>query len=129
MWRLFKEKWSWEILQNLFCRSSPEFYPDIRPDNHVGKGLLYGIIKLDIQVYVFSFAKDVIQKHKVHEAKQTKSKSLHKEISREYPSPPLGAKYNIVGFDATNSIYNNYERAKVKAIWLEKTISKIWPAL
>ena len=68
-------------------------------------------------MYVFSFAKDVIQKHKVHEAKQTKSKSLHKEISREnLPPPPLGVKYSIVGFDATNSIYNNYERAKVKAI-------------
>ena len=101
----------------LFCCSFLEFYPDIRPDNHVSKGLLYGIIKLDIQVYVFSFAKYAIQKHKVHEAKQTKSKSLHKEISREYPSPlPPGAKYSVVGFDATNSIYNNYEQAKVKAI-------------
>ena len=31
------------------------------------------------------------------------------------PSPPLGARYSVVGFDATNSIYINYEQAKVKA--------------
>ena len=73
-----------------FCCSYPEFYPDIRPDNDVSKELLYGIIKLELKVSAFSFAKDVIQKHKV-QAKQTKSKSLRKEINREYREYPPGS--------------------------------------
>ena len=54
---------------------------DIKPDSHVSKEVLYGIVKLYVQVRAFSVAKDVIQKYKI-QTKQIKAKSLRKEISR-----------------------------------------------
>lgn len=54
---------------------------DIKPDSHVSKEVLYGIVKLYVQVRAFSVAKDVIQKYKI-QTKQTKAKSLRKEICR-----------------------------------------------
>ena len=54
---------------------------DIKPDSHVSKEVLYGIVKLYVQVQAFSVAKDVIQKYKI-QTKQIKAKSLRKEISR-----------------------------------------------
>ena len=47
----------------------------------VAENVLHNIIQLYTRVRTFSFAKDIIQKHKV-EAKQLKSKALHKEINR-----------------------------------------------
>lgn len=53
----------------------------IKPDSHVSKDVLYSTIKLYIRVRAFSVAKDVIQKYKI-KAKQTKAKSLRKEMIR-----------------------------------------------
>ena len=49
--------------------------PDIKPDSHVSKEVLYGIVKLYVQVRAFSVAKDVIHKYKI-QTKQAKAKSL-----------------------------------------------------
>ena len=54
---------------------------DIKPDSHVSKEVLYGIVKLYLRVRAFSVAKDFIQKYKI-QTKQTKAKSLRKEIGR-----------------------------------------------
>ena len=54
---------------------------DIKPDSHVSKEVLYGIVKLYVQVRAFSVAKDVIHKYKI-QTKQAKAKSLRKEIVR-----------------------------------------------
>jgi hypothetical protein len=50
-------------------------------NSHVNKDVFYGIVSLYIRVRSFSFAKDVIQRHKV-KAKHTKAKALRKEIMR-----------------------------------------------
>ena len=47
----------------------------------VAKDVLYNIIQLYVKVRSFSFAKDIIQKHKM-KLKQMKSKALRKEIAR-----------------------------------------------
>ena len=49
--------------------------------SNVGKDMLHNIVWLYTRVRSYSFAKDIIQKHKVR-AKQLKSKGLRKEISR-----------------------------------------------
>ena len=54
---------------------------EIKPPSHVIKDVLHGIMTLYIQVRSFSFAKDVIEKNKIR-MKQTKGKSLRKDISR-----------------------------------------------
>ena len=54
---------------------------DIKPDSHVSKEVLYGIIKLYVQVRAVSVAKDVIQKYKI-QTKQAKAKSLRRKIAR-----------------------------------------------
>ena len=54
---------------------------ELEPDSHVGKVVLHGIVRLYVMVRSFSFAKDIIQRYKI-KAKQTKTKSLRKEISR-----------------------------------------------
>ena len=58
---------------------------DVKPDSHVSKEVLYGIVKLYVQLYVqvraFSVSKDVIQKYKI-QTKQSKAKSLCREIAR-----------------------------------------------
>lgn len=61
---------------NLMVTSS-----DVKPDSHVSKEVLYGIVKLYVRVRAFSVAKDVIQKYKI-QTKQTKAKSLRREIAR-----------------------------------------------
>ena len=48
---------------------------------HVSKDILQSIVNMYVRVRSFSFAKDIIQRHKI-KAKQTKSKSLRKEINR-----------------------------------------------
>lgn len=48
---------------------------------NVGKDVLQNIVSLFVRVRSFSFAKDVIQKHKM-KAKQVKAKALRKEITR-----------------------------------------------
>ena len=50
-------------------------------DKRVSKDMLHSIINLYLRVRSFSFARDVIQKHKINQ-KQLKAKSLRKEIKR-----------------------------------------------
>ena len=50
-------------------------------DKRISKDMLHNIINLFLHVRSFSFAKDVIQKHKIKE-KQVKAKSLREEIKR-----------------------------------------------
>ena len=47
----------------------------------VGKDILHNIISLYINVRSFSFAKDIVQKHKIKQ-KQCKAKALRKELER-----------------------------------------------
>ncbi|KAL9956840.1 hypothetical protein ACROYT_G038383 [Oculina patagonica] len=54
---------------------------EIKPAGHVIKDVLYGIMTLYVRVRSFSFAKDVIENYKIR-IKQTKGKSLRKDISR-----------------------------------------------
>ena len=54
---------------------------EIKPASHVVKDVLHGIMTLYVRVRAFSFAKDVIENHKI-KMKQTKGKSLRKDISR-----------------------------------------------
>jgi len=54
---------------------------EIKPASHVTKDVLHGIITLYVRVRSFSFTKDMIEKNKIR-MKQTKGKSLHKDISR-----------------------------------------------
>lgn len=49
--------------------------------SHVQKDVLHNIVSLYIRVRSFSYAKDIVQQYKI-KAKQRKSKSLRKEISR-----------------------------------------------
>ena len=54
---------------------------ELEPDKHVEKDVLHNIVSLYVRVRAFSFAKDIIQRYKI-KSKQTKAKSLRKEISR-----------------------------------------------
>jgi len=54
---------------------------ELEPDKHVSKDVLHSTVSLYVRVRSFSFAKDVLQHYKI-KAKQTKAKSLCKEISR-----------------------------------------------
>ena len=54
---------------------------ELEPDKHVEKYVLHNIVSLYVRVRAFSFAKDIIQRCKI-KSKQTKAKSLRKEISR-----------------------------------------------
>jgi len=54
--------------------------------SHVRKDVLYSIVKLYVRVRAFSVSKDVIQKYKLL-TKQTKIKSLRKELSRNQEKP------------------------------------------
>lgn len=54
---------------------------DVKPDIHVSKEVLYGIVKLYVRVRAFSVAKDVIQKYKI-QTKQSKAKAVRREIAR-----------------------------------------------
>ena len=54
---------------------------ELEPDKHVEKDVLHNTVSLYVRVRVFSFAKDIIQRYKI-KSKQTKAKSLRKEISR-----------------------------------------------
>ena len=49
--------------------------------NSVSKDILHNIISLYIKVRSFSFAKDIVQKHKIKQ-KQCKAKALRKELER-----------------------------------------------
>lgn len=53
---------------------------DLVAGSHAIKDTLHGIISLYIRVRSFSFAKDIIQRHKI-KSKQTKTKALRKEIN------------------------------------------------
>ena len=55
----------------------------IKPDNHVRKDVLFSTVKLYVRVRAFSMSKDVIQRYKL-QSKQTKSKSLRKEMARSH---------------------------------------------
>ena len=50
-------------------------------DKSIAKDALHNIVYLYVKVRCFSFAKDVIQKHKIN-SKQLKKKALRKEICR-----------------------------------------------
>ena len=52
---------------------------EFEPDSHVGKDVLYSIVRLYVTVGSFSFTRDIIQRYKI-KAKQTQTKLLHKEI-------------------------------------------------
>ena len=54
--------------------------------SHIRKDVLYSIVKLYVRVQAFSVSKDVIQKYKLL-TKQTKTKSLCKEFSRNQEEP------------------------------------------
>ena len=54
---------------------------DIKPDSHVSKEVLYGIVMIYVRVRAFSVAQDFIQKYKI-QTKQIKAKSLRMEIGR-----------------------------------------------
>ena len=50
-------------------------------DKSIAKDVLHSIVYLYVKVRCFSFAKDVLQKHKI-KSKQLKEKALRKEICR-----------------------------------------------
>lgn len=54
---------------------------ELATNTHVEKDVFCSIVSLYIRVRSFSFAKDVLQQHKVN-TKQTKTKALRKEIMR-----------------------------------------------
>lgn len=54
---------------------------ELVPERHVSKDILRSMVILYVRVRAFSLAKDLIQRYKM-KAKQTKAKSLRKEISR-----------------------------------------------
>ena len=54
---------------------------DCESDSDVQKDVLHNIVSLYIRERSFSYAKDIVQRYKI-KAKQRKSKSLRKEISR-----------------------------------------------
>ena len=54
---------------------------ELVPATHVVKDVLHALVDLYVRVRSFSLAKDLIQHHKLR-SKQTKSKALRKEISR-----------------------------------------------
>ena len=54
---------------------------ELVPATHVIKDVLHAIVHLYVRVRSFSLAKDIIQHHKL-KSRQTKSKALRKEISR-----------------------------------------------
>ena len=54
---------------------------ELELDKHIEKDVLHNIVSLYVRVRAFSFAKDIIQQYKI-KSKQTKAKSLRKEISR-----------------------------------------------
>ncbi|XP_068707686.1 uncharacterized protein [Montipora foliosa] len=58
----------------------------IESGSHVRKDVLYSIVKLYVRVRAFSVSKDVIQKYKLL-TKQTKTKSLRKELSMNQEEP------------------------------------------
>lgn len=54
---------------------------ELVPTSCVSKDVLHSIVKLYVRVRAFSFAKDIIQQHKM-KLKQTKGKALRKDIKR-----------------------------------------------
>ena len=54
----------------------------LKVDRHVNKGILDSIICLYVRVRSFSFAKDLIQRHKIKVKQASKAKSLRKDINR-----------------------------------------------
>jgi len=54
---------------------------ECKPDIHVRKDALHDILSLYVRVRSFSCSKDIVQRYRI-KAKQNKSKSLRKEISR-----------------------------------------------
>jgi hypothetical protein len=54
---------------------------ELIPDSCISKDILQSIVNLYVRVRSFSFAKDIIQKHKIVE-KQTRAKALRKELNR-----------------------------------------------
>ena len=65
---------------------------EIKPSSHVIKDVLHGIMTLYVRVRSFSFAKDVIEKNKIR-MKQTKGKSLRKDISRSCQENEQGRQF------------------------------------
>ena len=51
--------------------------------SNVNKDVLHAIVSLYIRVRLYTFAKDVIQSHKI-QSKHAKTKALRKEIMRSY---------------------------------------------
>ena len=58
----------------------------IESGSYIRKDVLYSIVKLYVRVQAFSVSKDVIQKYKLL-TKQTKTKSLCNELSRNQEEP------------------------------------------
>ena len=54
---------------------------ECKPDIHVRNGVLHDILSLHIRVRSFFYSKDIVQCYRI-KAKQNKSKSLRKEMSR-----------------------------------------------
>ena len=53
----------------------------LKIENSVCKDMLHSIINLYVRVHSFSFARDIIHKHKIKQ-KQVKAKAPRKEIQR-----------------------------------------------
>ena len=54
---------------------------ECKPDIHVRKGVLHDLLCLYLRVRSFSYSNDIVQRYRI-KAKQNKSKSLPKEMSR-----------------------------------------------
>jgi hypothetical protein len=60
---------------------------ELKIESNVGKDVLDSIVQLYVRVRSFSFAKDIIQKHKM-KMKKLKGKALRKDLSRLEKSEP-----------------------------------------
>ena len=54
----------------------------LKVDSHLHKDILNSMVSLYVRVRSFSFAKDIIQRHKVKVKQASKAKSLRKDINR-----------------------------------------------
>ena len=71
-------------------------------NSSVAKDVLHNIIQLYVKVRSFSFAKDIIQKHKIR-LKQMKSKALRKSLPLVSPTDSPRAKMNSKNHHAINN--------------------------
>ena len=66
-------------IQLVFAYDAMLYESELIADKSIAKDAWHNIVYLYVEVHCFSFAKDVIQKHKIN-SKQLKEKALRKEI-------------------------------------------------